>query len=146
MQDAVRAVLELAAEGKMDFESSEHARNYFLRAVHNRAVDSLRGAERGIVRPLETSEALAGPDPEPHESLIALEDEAARSLELVRVSRALEGLRPAEREAVQLRYVEGLSLREISERMGAAISTVHSRVEAGLAKIRARIGKEGQPT
>jgi RNA polymerase sigma factor (sigma-70 family) len=53
--------------------------------------------------------------------------------------RALGRLRPDQREALGLRYLEGRSYREIAERLGVSISTLHSRVEASLEKLRERL-------
>ena len=54
-----------------------------------------------------------------------------------------EGLRDVEREAIRLRFEEGLTLREMSRRTGAPISTLGERVQAALGKIRRRAGKPG---
>jgi RNA polymerase sigma-70 factor (ECF subfamily) len=139
VQDAARALFERAATGSASFESEEHARNYFLRAVHHRALDHLREAERGRVQSLEAS-----PEAQPAacDPLLALEEREARSRASERVRAALDSLRPAERELVRQRYLEGLAYREIAARTGAPISTLHSRVEAALARIRSRLGSE----
>ncbi len=145
VQDAARAVLELSAERRARFESASHARNYFLRTVHNRAVDALRHPEQVLVRPLDPDEPPGSAALDPSEPLLAAEEDAHRSQALGRLARALTALRPPEQEAVRLRYLEGLSLREVSERTGAPISTVHSRIEAALERIRRHLGKEGGP-
>lgn len=146
VQESACAVLAQAAAQGGRFESPAHARNYFLRSVHNRAVNMLRDPARAHVQLRE--ETLVAGRSEPDEPSTrapaqpgapAAEDEPAR---LERVLRALAELRASEREAVWLRYLEGLSYREISERTGTSISTLHSRVEAALGRIRARIGKE----
>ncbi len=140
VQETLCSVLQLAARGGARFESPAHARSYFLRAVHNRAVDALRNAECARVAAGEPEELAS---PAPHGSQAAAEEQETHLVQVERVRRALEALRTVEREAVRLRYLEGLSYQEISERTGTAISTLHSRVETALARIRERIGKEG---
>jgi RNA polymerase sigma-70 factor (ECF subfamily) len=149
VQESACAVLAQAAARGARFESPTHARNYFLRAVHNRAVNALRDPARAhepvreetlAARPVEP-DVLARHGPVPGAAPPAGEEPEPLQ-RLQHVLRALAGLRASEREAVRLRYLEGLSYREISERTGASISTLHSRVEAALERIRARIGKE----
>jgi RNA polymerase sigma factor (sigma-70 family) len=135
VQEAVRAVLARSAAGATSFETPEHARNYFLRAVHSRALDVLRGSERERVQPAEDADV---PEENPSSAFEELE---ARALRAERARHALEGLRPAEREAVRLRYLEGLAFREIAARTGVSISTLHSRVEAGLGRLRERLAE-----
>jgi RNA polymerase sigma-70 factor (ECF subfamily) len=134
VQEAARAVLARANA----FDTPEHARNYFLRAVHTRALDVLRGSERERVQP---AEGLDVPEPAEPRAL-AFEEQEARGLRVERMRRALEALRPPEREAVRLRYLEGLPYHEIAARTGASISTLHSRVEAGLEKLRGRLAED----
>lgn len=138
VQDAVRALVERSAAGALRFDSEEHARNYFLRAVHNRALDVLREGEHARVQSQEASQEPGGPDPR-----LGIEAREAHDDQLERMRRALDRLRPAERELVRQRYLEGLAYREIAARTGASISTLHSRIEAALERIRRHVGKEG---
>lgn len=135
VQEAVRSLLEHCASGAARFDSPEHARNYFLRAVHSRALDVVRVSKRERVQPPEGET----PEPAERERPLAFEEHEARSLRTERMRRALDRLRPAEREAVRLRYLQGLAYREIAERTGESISTLHSRVETGLERLRAQL-------
>ena len=65
---------------------------------------------------------LAAEEPDQDRALIARE-------ELRRVREAIEKLPPRAREAVVLRRVEGLSGREIAQRMGVSESTVSHYVD-----------------
>lgn len=135
VHEAARALLERAEAGELAFESVAHARNYLLRAVRNLAVSSARRAGRNPTTSLEeASEAALPRAPEPEDDW----DE-----ELVgQVEGALAALGPNEHEALTLRYYHGLTYREIADRTGSSISTLQSRVEAALNKIRRRIGNE----
>ena len=46
-----------------------------------------------------------------------------------------------ERTILRQRYAEGLTFREIADSTHTAISTLHSRAESALAKIRKKLGK-----
>lgn len=134
-QEAARSTFERARAGELAVESREHARNYFLRAVRNLAASALRG-RRGAGG-TEIARAAPSPEPGPLDLAAARERDAGERLRAL-----LGGLPAAEREALALRYLEGLSYREMSARCAAPISTLQARVEAGLRKIRGRIGNE----
>jgi RNA polymerase sigma-70 factor, ECF subfamily len=51
----------------------------------------------------------------------------------------MDGLPPAYREALLLRFQEELSLEEISQVAGAPVSTVSSRIQRGLAILRTQL-------
>jgi RNA polymerase sigma-70 factor (ECF subfamily) len=57
-----------------------------------------------------------------------------------RVRDALAELGPDQRQVVELAYFEGLSCSEIAARIAIPIGTVKSRLAAGLARLRDRIG------
>jgi RNA polymerase sigma-70 factor (ECF subfamily) len=59
------------------------------------------------------------------------------------VRAALEKLRPSEREALVLRYVAGLSHREIGEACQVDEATARKRVSRGLESMRSEIGEIG---
>jgi RNA polymerase sigma-70 factor, ECF subfamily len=52
------------------------------------------------------------------------------------VARALEGLSPPQRQAIELAFYEGLSHSEIAERLGEPLGTVKTRVRLGMQKLR----------
>lgn len=137
VQEAARAIVERARRAAPAYQSLAHARNAFLRALRNLAVSELRrpGPE---ALPGEAADVL---DPAPGAvEVLAQAEERERAF--ARLRSALEGLSDPEREALELRYAQGLGYREMAERTGCAISTLQARVEAGLGKIRARIGNQ----
>jgi RNA polymerase sigma factor (sigma-70 family) len=141
-QETARSVYERAREGKVRFESIEHARNYFFRALRNLAAEAGRGAVRAKAVDVERAEAIETGDPGPLEEALAAE----RSLLLARrrqtLADALGMLKPASRDLLRMRYAEGLTFQEVRERTGIPISTLQARVESALRKLRKRIGKE----
>lgn len=53
-----------------------------------------------------------------------------------RVAAALESLSPAQRQAIELAYFDGLSQSEIAERLNEPLGTVKTRVRLGMMKLR----------
>jgi RNA polymerase sigma-70 factor (ECF subfamily) len=141
-QEAAHAVYERASRGRIDFQSSAHLRNYFFRTLKNLAVNVLRDP-RGRTAAIEEMEPVAGRDVEPLESLISTERTRGMARRDQAVKGALSMLKPLERQALHMRFHEGLGFREMANRTGCSISTLHSRVEAGLKKIRKKIGNDG---
>lgn len=139
VQEAAAAVYARARSGERRFETVEHARNYFLRAVHNSAVSV--GRRRSPSAEPELAALVPSDRPGPDEAAANEERQLDRARWRRVVESALEELRPAEREAVLLRFRDGLTFRVISGRTGTPISTLQARVEAALGKLRRRIGK-----
>ncbi len=107
------------------------ARHLALDLVRRRRLASLDSAPGDDGSPAEL--AAGGPSP--------FED-AARSEDAARVAGALAALAPIYREALLLRFQEEMSLLEIGRVVGAPVSTVASRVQRGLAALRACLAKE----
>ena len=115
IQDVYVRVCEAAAK-----EIPDPAKPFVFTVARNLLIDRLR---REHVVPIETVEDLdalniAIDAPGPDQALIARE-------ELRRVQAALDQLPRRAREAVILRKVEGLSWKEIGQRMGIAERTVN---------------------
>jgi RNA polymerase sigma-70 factor (ECF subfamily) len=64
---------------------------------------------------------------------------AARTEDAERLAGALQGLLPIYREALVLRFMEDLSLQEMSAVVGAPVATVAARIYRGLATLRSRM-------
>jgi RNA polymerase sigma-70 factor (ECF subfamily) len=97
--------------------------------------------ERSLEQELERSSIrlgswLAAEQPSPSEH-------AVRHEEAVRVAAVLARLPEANREAVVLRYYEGLSLDEISARLGRTPAAVAGLLKRGLKQLRSALTAEG---
>jgi len=65
--------------------------------------------------------------------------QAARTEDAQRLARLLDTLDPQYREALALRFLEELSLEEVSTVVGAPVSTVASRIYRGLSALRSQL-------
>jgi len=67
---------------------------------------------------------------------------AARTEDAQRLAQSIQTLEPIYREALVLRFQEELSLQEIATVVGAPITTVSSRIQRGLATLRAQFSRQ----
>jgi RNA polymerase sigma factor (sigma-70 family) len=92
------------------------------------------GRNRNRVRRVSTVELVFEPGSEP------VVDPLTRRDERETWARLLAGLTPAQRTAVVLRHVDGLSYAEIAEAVGRPEGTVKAHVHRGLAALRTALG------
>lgn len=93
---------------------------------------SKRARREQRLRLVDEPPAAAGPD-----ELLARRQRAET------IRRALETLRPADREAVVLRYESGLSYAEISALLGLDPAAARKRTSRALGHLRTHLSKEG---
>ena len=121
----------------------------WLRTVVNRKlIDAIRtarrlkrGGDRELVRDVGVSltsfsglfERLQSPDQTPSTELHAIETGHA-------VLISLNGLNAARRQAIRMRFIEGLSRKEIAHRMGRSEAAVSSLQFHGLRQLRQMLG------
>ena len=97
------------------------------------------GRNRSRVRRVPTVELVFEPGSEPKVDALTRRDERETW------GRLLAGLTPAQRTAVVLRHVDGLSYAEIAEAVGRPEGTVKAHVHRGLAALRsALVAAEGR--
>lgn len=116
---------------------------WLLTITRSRGIDKLRSRRRRdeMVRPMEGPERI----PEPAADLAAGQTEARATL-----GGALGALPPAQREALELAYFDGLTQTEIAARLGQPLGTVKTRIRTGLDRLRGLLGAaspqaEGRP-
>jgi len=95
------------------------------------ALRAVKDWRRGIARRARREEAVAvARQPEPHPSVTVLRDEVAVAL----------GRLPTRlRQAVALRYLEGLDQRAAAQRLGCPQGTLATRTRQGLLRLRALV-------
>lgn len=127
-EDALQDAL-LAAYTHLDqFKGNSRMSTWMTTIVHNRARMQMRTRRRHVVVPLDSqtadeqplSERLADHRPNP-------EHDCSNSELRSRLRRAHHQLSPTLRLAFQLRYVDGLSIREAAHILGVPTGTVKAR-------------------
>jgi RNA polymerase sigma-70 factor (ECF subfamily) len=113
---------------------------WLLSITHNMAIDEVRKRRR---RPQRAD------NEEPEVALAAVQDEGQDVEEEVwlaslrtTIALALEQLPPAQREAIELAYFQGLTQREIAERLGEPLGTIKTRMRLGIQKLREQLGDQ----
>lgn len=114
---------------------STHA--WLLTMVRNRSIDVIRARQRRPVQPLAIG--LDPPDPS------SVQDEAANNVDSEVARRALAGLPPEQRQAIELAYFSGLSHTEIAAQLAAPIGTVKGRIRLGMNRLRVALGVGQDP-
>jgi RNA polymerase sigma factor (sigma-70 family) len=138
-QDIVQeAFVRLHAE----FESVRDPRRWLYRTVHNLALNQQR-RDRKVVplhppaeEPTASDIDLIDPELLPDEQIARLEN-----IGLVQLS--LDTLDERSRELVQMKFTEGLSYKEMSERTGLSASNVGYLLHHALKAIEAELAKSG---
>jgi RNA polymerase sigma-70 factor (ECF subfamily) len=115
-------------------EARGTVRSWLLAIVRHRAIDAMRRQRASVALGEESDEALP-----PSLTLPDIWPEVAGRLDSELVREAMRTLPPAQREAIELAYFDGLTQREIAERTGAPLGTVKSRMRLGLVALREQL-------
>lgn len=116
------------------FESLEHVRNYVARAILNRVVERRRNDAR-FTEWDDESEKGSGENEE-------MSPGEKRELHLA-LRKGMRGLPAHLYRVVKLRFFSGFTFQEMSEFLGLPISTIKSREEAALKRIRRVLKNHG---
>src|SRR5262249_48381222 len=103
------------------------ARRWVSMVAHRRAVDRARSQDASHRRAADDARRSDRRD------LIDLTNETG---EHVHIERALERLPPAQREAIELVYIHGLTHTEVAAVLDVPLGTAKGRIRAGLASLR----------
>jgi RNA polymerase sigma-70 factor (ECF subfamily) len=102
--------------------------------TRSRAIDRVRS--RKVRAQVDPGADIVPPSSDPA-------GDPVRTLDRARLHGLLAVMSEAEQEVLVLGYFEGLSSRQIGERVGVPIGTVKSRVRSALAKLRRAFDAEG---
>jgi RNA polymerase sigma-70 factor (ECF subfamily) len=132
-EDIVQSALVSLFRARHTYRGSRPFAPWFHAVVRNALVDALRArARRGARERSLEAEGVPEPSvPPAHPGEDALSPELAS---------ALAALPPAQREAVELIHVDGLSVAEAAERAGVSVSALKVRAHRGYRAMRARLG------
>ena len=118
--------------GRFD-ASRASVKTWAVMIAHRRAVDRVRSEQAHRDRQERTfveEPAPSGP-----------EDDAVETEERQGARRAMDALPPAQRQALELAFYDGLTHVEIAERLDVALGTVKTRIRDGLIRLRASAGE-----
>ena len=109
-------------------------RSWLLMIARSRAIDRIRAGRSREDRETASARAalLDGHRSDPPVGLARLEGEERRR----RVVAALAVLPEEQRRAIELAFFDGLTHREVAERLGQPLGTVKSRILLGMKKLR----------
>ena len=131
-EDAVQEIFVDLWKSAVRFDPAVASEAAFIAMIsRRRLIDRMRSAKR---RPAESRAAA--------ESVFEGIDPAAspeRCAEAAQAVRALDALRPEQREVLLLSACQGLSHDEIAEQIGMPLGTVKAHVRRGLLRIRAAL-------
>lgn len=109
---------------------------WFHTIVHNLAIDELRRMNtrsNAQVKSFLQTEKFGSDD-----------SEFTQEVERIQIRSALTELPQAQRDLLQMAYLEGLSRREIARRLALPLGTVHTRLRLGKEKLK-HLLQESQP-
>ena len=106
----------------------------------SRATTWATGIAVNVCRELRRRQARDQRAPAPH--AFSAPPAGADDDDVAALHTALERLPERQREAVVLRYLEGLDVNQTAELMGCAPGTVKASVHAGLANLRGHLGRQ----
>jgi RNA polymerase sigma-70 factor (ECF subfamily) len=127
-------------QGRAFRESRGAFVTWLLSITHNMAIDEVRKRRR---RPQKA-------DSEEPETVLAAVADASQDVEgevwlsslRIMIEAALQQLPSAQREAIDLAYFQGLTQREIAERLGEPLGTIKTRMRLGIQKLREQLGDQ----
>ena len=107
---------------------------WLLAMAHRRAVDRVRAEHAAGLRESRYGAASAEPAADVVVDAVIVGDEQQRVVE------CLGGLPEKHRECVELTYYTGLTYREVSERLSVTTSTIKTRMQDALRRLRECLG------
>lgn len=107
-------------------------RHWLFVIAANLARSDRRTRSRRPTTPLQDGARLPAPTPSPEAAAVDAE-------RLARIRAALEHLPSAQREALRLRLLRGLSFEAVGQALGCPPATARTRVHYGLKALRARL-------
>jgi RNA polymerase sigma-70 factor (ECF subfamily) len=110
-------------------------RSWLYRIAHNLAMDHGRKQSQRQIVPLYHAEGVDGGGQDPVSTV-------ERQLTVERVEQALDEIDPIQQQVVVLRFLVGLSLREVAATLDKTVAAVKSLQHRGLVALRAAL-KEG---
>ncbi len=132
-EDAVQEIFIDVWKNAERFDETQSSETTFIAMIaRRRLIDRLRYAKRRI-----SADSLEDIALEPQNRA---DQEMQTSIEAKNAARALQQLRPEQRQVLQLSIVQGLSHQEISDATGIPLGTVKTHARRGLLQVREFLG------
>jgi RNA polymerase sigma factor (sigma-70 family) len=142
-EDLLQDVLEELVEAYRLPEPIEQAGAWLFRVARNRIIDRFRRGKRRPSSELEGAADKSGPEHRLNLELPGLDQgpEAlyARSMVMEALQRALEELRPEQRDVFVGHELEGLSFKQMAEKSGVPLNTLLARKRSAVLHLRRRL-------
>ena len=134
-EDVVHDVLVEVWRKAGDWDPSRgSATSWLMTMTRRRAIDRVRSEQADRDRVHSVGPATVEREHDHVPERVVRQDEHRE------VGAAIQGLTPLQRETVTLAYYDGLTQREIAERLSVPLGTVKTRMRDGLGALRERIG------
>jgi RNA polymerase sigma-70 factor (ECF subfamily) len=143
VQVVLASVIRKLSMDEITFNSREHLRNYFFKSVRNRAMDVLKDRDRWLSDSDSVLSNLEGNGEDPLQALLSVEEDEKHIRRLDEITNGLKSLKKHEQEIILYRFMRGMKYREISEETGVPITTLKSREDSALRKLRKILVKSG---
>jgi RNA polymerase sigma-70 factor (ECF subfamily) len=108
-------------------------RAWLFRIAHNLLIDHYRRETRHIVVPLKETEHVGPEESDPASTV-------EQKMTMEHAFQALSNLEPSQRDALALRFLSGLSLKETAFAMGKTEDAIKALQRRGLAALRLSLG------
>jgi len=132
-EDAVQEIFVDVWKNAQRFDEAQSSETTFIAMIaRRRLIDRLRYAKRRI-----STDSLEDIAAEPQNRA---DQQLQTSIEAKDAARALQLLRPEQRQVLQLSIVQGLSHQEISDATGIPLGTVKTHARRGLLQVREFLG------
>ena len=120
---------------KFDLDGRAAFSTYIITVSRNTYIDFLRKEKRHIHNvPIEEGLNI-------QDTGVSVEDAVADRLCGQNIMADLNNLSEEQRTAIKLKYIEGMTLKEISEKLNIEPKTVKSRIHNGIVRLRKLLGK-----
>ncbi len=138
-EDAVQEIFVEVWKNAARFDETQSSETTFIAMIaRRRLIDRLRYTKRRIA-----TDSLEDIVSEPQNNAA---EAMQTNIEAKDAARALQQLRPEQRQVLQLSIVQGLSHQEISDATGMPLGTVKTHARRGILQVREFLGMSGTET
>lgn len=135
-EDAVQEIFVDVWKNAARFDEKQSSETTFIAMIaRRRLIDRLRYANRRI-----SADSIEDMVSEPQNNAA---EQMQTNIEAKDAARALQQLRPEQRQVLQLSIVQGLSHQEISDVTGIPLGTVKTHARRGILQVREFLGMNG---